>query len=171
MKLIPDFPLDISNKYFKICRTLSSKYLKVPIGKNMWIERLYQEKLRKLSGTRPVVLLTGVRQAGKSSLLQREFPEAEYVTFDHLRNIEAVTESPEYFLNQLTVHDRVILDEIQNVPGLFREIKIRVDKERKRYGKWLLTGSQQFELMKEVSDSLAGRISIQCLETLSAREI
>ncbi len=137
----------------------------------MWIDRLYQDKIRKLSETRPVVLLTGARQAGKCSLLQREFPEAEYVTFDHMRNIEAVTDSPEYFLNRFAVHDSVILDEIQNVPGLFREIKILVDKERNRYGKWLLTGSQQFELMKEVSESLAGRISIQRLETLSAREL
>ncbi len=137
----------------------------------MWIERSKQLSIKELSKSRPVILLTGARQTGKSSLLLREFPDAEYVTFDHLRNVEAASESPDFFLNQLDNHDTVILDEIQYVPGLFRELKARVDRERKRYGKWILTGSRHFELMKDVSESLAGRISIIHLETLSAAEL
>ena len=101
--------------------------------------------------------------------MQREFPRAEYVSFDHLNQVEAAKDSPDFFLGQFK--GNVILDEIQYVPDLFRELKIVVDSERTRYGKWILTGSQQFELMEKISESLAGRISILHLETLSAREL
>ncbi|MCF6319970.1 MAG: AAA family ATPase [Proteobacteria bacterium] len=63
------------------------------------------------------------------------------------------------------------MDEIQYVPSLFRHLKIQIDQNRHKYGKWILTGSQKFHLMKEVSESLAGRISILELDTLSANEI
>ncbi|MBT7151388.1 MAG: ATP-binding protein [Deltaproteobacteria bacterium] len=135
----------------------------------IWINRLLTEKLKKAAETRPVVLITGVRQSGKSSLLQREFKQADTISFDHLNQVEAVTDSPDFFLNQFK--DQVILDEVQYVPNLFRELKIQVDKDRKNYGKWILTGSQKFELMEQVSESLAGRISILQLETLSAKEL
>ena len=135
----------------------------------IWINRLLAEKLKKAAETRPVVLVTGVRQSGKSSLLQREFKQAVTISFDHLNQVEAVTDSPDFFLNQFK--DQVILDEVQYVPNLFRELKIQVDKDRKNYGKWILTGSQKFELMEQVSESLAGRISILQLETLSAKEL
>lgn len=135
----------------------------------IWINRLLTEKLKKAAKTRPVVLLTGVRQSGKSSLLQKEFNQADYVSFNHLNQVEAVTDSPDFFLSQF--RNQTILDEVQYVPNLFRELKIRVDKERKRYGKWILTGSQKFELMEQISESLAGRISILQLETLSAKEL
>lgn len=135
----------------------------------IWINRLITEKLKKAARTRPVVLITGVRQSGKSSLLQREFKQVDYVSFDHLNQVEAVTESPGFFLDQFK--DQIILDEVQYVPNLFRELKIQVDKDRSNYGKWILTGSQKFELMEQVSESLAGRISILQLETLSAKEL
>jgi len=136
---------------------------------NMWIPRTIKDRLHQTVDSRPVVLLTGARQTGKSSLLQREFPRAEYVSFDHLNQVEAAKDSPDFFLGQFK--GNVILDEIQYVPDLFRELKIVVDSERTRYGKWILTGSQQFELMEKISESLAGRISILHLETLSAREL
>ncbi|MBI9098794.1 MAG: ATP-binding protein [Spirochaetaceae bacterium] len=119
--------------------------------------------------SRPAVLVTGARQTGKSSLLKNIFNTTEYITFDHLKYVEQAKESPEHFLKQLK--QQVILDEIQYVPEIFRELKIEIDKDRQNYGKWLLTGSQQFELMEGVSESLAGRISIIHLETLSALEL
>ncbi len=135
----------------------------------IWVDRILTEKIVKGVKARPVVLLTGVRQSGKSSLLQREFSRADYISFDHLNQVEAVTDSPDFFLSQFT--DQVILDEVQYVPNLFRELKIQVDKDRNNYGKWILTGSQKFELMDQVGESLAGRIAVLQLETLSAKEL
>ena len=135
----------------------------------MWIKRSVKEKIIKASSSRPVVLLTGARQTGKSSLLQRIFKDAEYITFDHIRYVEQAKDSPGFFLDQFK--GRTILDEIQYVPEIFRELKIRVDSDRKNYGKWILTGSRQFELMEKTSESLAGRISINKLETLSVKEL
>lgn len=135
----------------------------------MWINRSITEKVRKTVNSRPAILLTGARQTGKTSLLKREFPDTEYITFDHLIHISSAKEAPEYFLQQFG--SQIILDEIQYVPELFRELKIQIDNDRDHYGKWILTGSQQFELMQHISESLAGRISIMHLETLSAAEL
>ena len=135
----------------------------------MWIERMIKDKIFRSARSRPVVLLTGARQTGKSSLLTRLFPESRYITFDYLRQVEAAMESPQQFLQQY--NGQIILDEIQYVPELFRELKILVDKERDAYGKWIITGAQRFELMEQVSESLAGRISVINLETLSAMEL
>ncbi len=135
----------------------------------MWVDRQISPRLLEAVKSRPSVLLTGARQTGKSSVLKKEFPETEYITFDHLHQVEAARESPEYFLNQFK--GQVILDEIQYVPNVFRDLKILIDNNRKNYGKWIMTGSQQFSLMKEVSESLAGRIALLHLETLSAAEL
>jgi len=136
---------------------------------NMWIDRKVKDRIIRSAGSRPVVLLTGARQTGKSSLLKRLFPESRYITFDYIRQVEAVKESPQQFLRQCA--GQTILDEIQYVPELFRELKILVDKERDNYGKWIITGSQRFELMEQVSESLAGRITVINLETLSSLEL
>jgi len=135
----------------------------------MWINRHLKKRIDSSVLSRPAVLITGARQTGKSSLLQRIFKDAEYITFDHLRHVEAAKSAPEYFLNQFK--GQVILDEIQYVPELFRELKICIDRDRQNYGKWILTGSQQFELMEHISESLAGRLTILHLETLSASEL
>ncbi len=135
----------------------------------MWIKRSCGDRLENLASSRPVVLVTGARQTGKSSLLKRRFPSLQYLTFDHLRQVEAAQESPGLFLDQF--NGPAVLDEIQYVPELFKEIKPRVDLDRQSYGRWILTGSQRFELMENISESLAGRISIVNLETLSASEL
>ncbi len=135
----------------------------------MWIERRLSETLVKTALSRPVILLTGVRQTGKSSLLKKIFPQAEYVSFDNLQEMDAAREAPGRFLDAF--QGQTILDEIQYVPGLFRELKIRVDQDRENYGKWILTGSQQFELAEHISESLAGRVALLHLETLGVREL
>ena len=143
-------------------------YLRHEIEK-MWIERHNTEEILEAVRTRPVVLLTGVRQAGKSSLLIKLFPEAEYVTLDKILIAAEANENPERFLSRFK--KQVIIDEIQYAPGLFRDLKILVDQERDIKGKWILTGSQQFSLMHHVSDSLAGRVKILRLGSLSASEL
>ncbi len=135
----------------------------------MWIERKIKDRIFRSVRSRPVVLLTGARQTGKSSLLKRLFPESRYITFDYIREVEAAKESPQQFLQQS--QGRIIIDEIQYVLELFRELKIQVDNHRDAYGKWIITGSQRFELMEQVSESLAGRIAVINLETLSALEL
>ena len=135
----------------------------------MWINRNDTEKILNAVNTRPVVLLTGVRQAGKSSLLQKLFKDAGYVTLDKVLMAEEASVNPSKFLNRFK--KQVIIDKIQYAPSLFRELKIRIDQERHVKGKWILTGSQQFTLMKGISESLAGRARILNLHTLSANEI
>lgn len=88
----------------------------------MWIKRNYTDKLLNAVNTRPVVLLTGIRQAGKSSLLQKLFPEADYVTLDKVLLAEEAEENPGKFLNRFK--KQVIIDEIQYAPSLFRELKM-----------------------------------------------
>jgi uncharacterized protein len=135
----------------------------------MWIERNNYQKITTAVKTRPALLLTGVRQAGKSSLLQKLFPEADYVTLDKVLMAEEAEVNPSKFLKRFD--KQVIIDEIQYAPSLFREIKIRIDEERSLNGKWILTGSQQFNLMQGITESLAGRIRILKLFPLSAIEL
>jgi predicted AAA+ superfamily ATPase len=137
--------------------------------KAMWINRFMNQKVSAAAKSRPAVLLTGARQTGKSSLLKKIFPDAEYITFDSLLQVEAARERPDFFLKQF--RKRVVLDEIQYVPELFRELKIIIDENPGEYGKWVMTGSQQFALMENVSESLAGRLQIFHLETVSAAEL
>lgn len=135
----------------------------------MWIDRLATQKIKRASRVRPALLLTGARQTGKSSLLQKMFPDAKYITLDHLPLATEAEANPCRFLNRFS--GPVILDEVQYAPSLFRELKILIDQNRSETGHWILTGSQRFSLMKEVSESLAGRIHILQLETLSAQEL
>lgn len=135
----------------------------------MWIERISADNILRAVENRPAILLTGIRQAGKSSLLTHLFPQAEYLTLDKILLAEEAIENPTKFLNR--IKNQCIIDEIQYAPSLFRELKIKIDEERSVKGKWILTGSQQFSLMKGVSESLAGRIQIINLQTLSASEL
>ena len=135
----------------------------------MWIERKIRTSLRQAIKTRPVVLVTGARQTGKTSLLRHELQEANYVSLDYLIQAEEAESNPSVFLSQFST--QVILDEIQYTPSLFRELKIIIDENRDAFGKWVLTGSQKFSLMKGISETLAGRIGILNLETLSAKEL
>ena len=106
----------------------------------------------------PAVLITGPRQSGKTTFVQNEMPDVAYETFDDPLNRDFARQDPVGFLNKHG--DRpVILDEIQYVPEILSYIKMRIDRDRKP-GKWIMTGSQQFHLMKNISETLAGRIAI-----------
>lgn len=128
--------------------------------------------LKKIFGTArrqfPSVLITGPRQSGKTTFLQHELPHAEYVTFDDALSRSFALQDPNGFLDSLATH-HVILDEIQYVPEILPYIKMRIDKDRTP-GKWIMTGSQQFHLMKNVSETLAGRIAILELAPFSLVE-
>jgi hypothetical protein len=116
-----------------------------------------------------VVVLTGARQTGKTSIFRRLFPEYEFVSLDLPTEAEQAEKEPQTFVQRHPAP--VIIDEVQYAPGLFRYLKIAVDANRRRHGQFLLTGSQKFTLMTSVSESLAGRADIVELETLSFAEI
>ncbi len=135
----------------------------------MWFNRRIQDKLKDLVAAFPVVVLTGARQSGKTSLLQRLFPSYGFVSLDLPSVSEAAETQPEAFLKKHA--PPVIIDEVQYAPKLFRYLKAAVDKDRKNYGQFILTGSQKFTLMKAVSDSMTGRCALLELETLSYGEV
>lgn len=135
----------------------------------MWIYRTIEVTLTKLAQQRPVVLLTGARQAGKTSLLQHLFPTYRYVSLDLPRLAEEAEESGSLFLEKYP--PPVIIDEVQYAPQLFRYLKHQVDTRRADTGLYLLTGSQKFALMEGVSDSLAGRVAVVELHSLSLHEL
>ncbi len=135
----------------------------------MWIQRDIGALVERLVGQRPVVVVTGARQVGKTSLLRRLLPHYSVASLDLPLDAALAEEQPSTFL---TEHPPpLLIDEVQYAPGVFRHIKVDVDKHRGQAGRFVLTGSQKFLLMKSVSDSLAGRAAVVELEPLSFREI
>lgn len=134
----------------------------------VYIERSITPYVQKAEKNFKAVLITGARQAGKSTLLKKLFPSRKYITFDDPFIEEQAIQNAGMFmtLNQ----PPVTFDEVQRIPDLFRYIKIECDK-RAEYGLYCLSGSQPFRLMQNVSESLSGRISIIELAGLSLREI
>jgi predicted AAA+ superfamily ATPase len=135
----------------------------------MWITRTVEPRLRHSASTRPVIVLTGARQTGKTSTFLHLFPGYSFVSLDLPTEAEQAEKDSRSFLERYP--PPVIIDEVQYAPGLFRHLKAEVDVHRTRNGQFLLTGSQKFTLMKNVSESLAGRADIVELETLSLAEI
>jgi hypothetical protein len=126
----------------------------------MYVQRQLLQPLQAALKQFPAVLVTGPRQSGKTTFLQKEFGgEYTYLTFDDPLTRAFATTDPNSFLDQAAQRP-LILDEIQYVPELLPYLKMRIDKARRARGRWLLTGSQQFALMKNVSESLAGRIAL-----------
>ncbi len=117
-----------------------------------FVPRWLQGQLDLALRTLPVVVLTGARQTGKSTLARHLMPERRYLTLDDLDVLDQARREPD----SLLVNPPVTLDEVQRAPELLLAIKRRVDKERSP-GDFLLTGSAQFSLMRDVADSLAGR--------------
>jgi hypothetical protein len=116
----------------------------------------------------PAVVLTGARQAGKTTLARDVWPHATYSSLDDPAQADRARRTPEAFLAQ--TDGPHIIDEIQYVPELFRHLKLAIDHDR-RPGRYLITGSQAFPLMAGASESLAGRAAVLTLPTLELREV
>jgi hypothetical protein len=134
----------------------------------MYQSRTIEETILKVSRQFPALLVTGPRQVGKTTLLRHLGETYTYVSLDDLALRELAINDPLLFLQQYTTP--VIIDEIQYAPDLLPYIKLEIDKNR-RPGMFWLTGSQQFHLMKNITESLAGRIAIIKLHGFSYREV
>lgn len=133
-----------------------------------YIERAMSDVLKSRVKSSKCTLVVGARQVGKSTLIQHEFPEFHRTSFDDpLTRLQAKEEPKLFFLNNPCP---LIIDEVQKEGSILEEIKLIADHSQKR-GQFILTSSAKLELMKGVSESLAGRVSICELAGLSLREI
>lgn len=124
------------------------------------IPRKLQKKLAELAGYYPVVVVTGPRQAGKTTLCRAVFPDKAYVSLESIDAREFARADPRGFLTEY--REGAIIDEVQHVPELTSYLQTEVD-ERPKPGRFILTGSQHFGVSQTVSQSLAGRCGMLAL--------
>ena len=132
------------------------------------IKRQITPYLKKMLRKFPVVSITGPRQSGKTTLLRNEFTGYKYFNLERIDTRDIISTDPAGFLNSAGY--RVILDEVQNVPQLFSYIQV-ISDERGTNGQYILSGSQSFVLNSKISQSLAGRVSINNLLPFDISEI
>jgi uncharacterized protein len=138
-------------------------------GEVMYVKRDLAGVFKKSLKQFPAILITGPRQSGKTTFLKNELGSSySYTTFDDPVERAFAKEDPNGFIDQFG-DKNIVLDEIQYVPELLSYIKMRIDEERTP-GRFILTGSQQFNMMKGISESLAGRIAIFNLFPFSFNE-
>lgn len=134
----------------------------------MYIKRHMEETIKECLEQFPIILVTGPRQVGKTTLLQYVCDNFQYVTLDDPIILTQAVEETNLFLKNY--QPPLFIDEVQYAPSIFRYLKMYVDMNKQK-GSFALTGSQAFELMKGVSETLAGRMAIVELKGLSFREI
>jgi len=133
------------------------------------IERMAKNALLRLASQFAVIGITGPRQSGKSTLAKMTFPEKRYISFDDKTIRELAASNPKDFL--LAFPDGAIIDEAQKVPEIFDALKYHVDQSSFTPGKFILTGSNQFNLKQNMTDSLSGRAAFLKLLPFSIGEL
>lgn len=133
------------------------------------INRTAKEALLRLASQFPVIGITGPRQSGKSTLTKAVFPNKRYVTFDDRTMRELAISNPSDFIAAFP--DGAIIDEAQKVPEIFDALKMHVDNSEFTPGKFILTGSSQFRLKQNMTDSMAGRVTFLKLLPFSVKEL
>jgi len=122
----------------------------------MYLPRQSEKILDRYLTLFPAITITGPRQSGKSTMLKEYLKNKfRYITFDRLQNVEDFLSDPQSFFEKY--NNKVIFDEVQRVPQLFNYIKLLIDKDRQNYGKFILTSSSQFHMIREITETLAGR--------------
>ena len=132
------------------------------------VPRQLEAHLAKAAKGFPAVVLTGPRRAGKTWLLRHLFPRAGYHLFEDPDVVARFRHDPQGFLDGVRLP--ALLDEIQNVPEVFNHVRSRIDRAPRRAGQWFLTGSQEAGLMRNVTESMAGRAAVLQLLPMSVRE-
>lgn len=133
------------------------------------IARQARNALLRLAAQFPIVGVTGPRQSGKSTLTKAVFPNKRYVTFDDRTMRELAKSNPSDFIAAFP--DGAIIDEAQKVPEIFDALKMHVDAFDVAPGKFILTGSSQFRLKSNMTDSMAGRAAFLKLLPFSVKEL
>jgi predicted AAA+ superfamily ATPase len=133
-----------------------------------FVPRAVQPAVLEATRSFPAVVVTGPRRTGKTTLLRRLFPRAEYVLLEDPDVQARARSDPRALIEELRAP--VLFDEIQNVPDLLAYIRTRVDRKPRATGQWLFTGSQEAPLMQGVSESMAGRAAILQLLPFSLGE-
>jgi uncharacterized protein len=134
----------------------------------MYYQRLLEKKVLEYVNTFPVVVIAGARQVGKSTLLAHLFGDTcKSFVFDPVVDVANARTDPDLFLRSHP--ERLILDEIQYAPELIPAIKRAVDRDRQK-GRFILSGSQQWQVMRSLAESLAGRAVFLDLDAFSVRE-
>lgn len=134
----------------------------------MYKTRIIEKTLKEAVKSFPAVFIGGPRRSGKTTLARSFLKGYNYVLLDEIDVRSLAIEDPRGFLEKYP--PPVIIDEIQNAPELLSHIKARIERN-KRPGQWILTGSQQWALMKGISETLAGRIAILHLLPFSLEEV
>ena len=134
----------------------------------MYYHRHIEQVVERIAKRKPVLVLTGARQVGKSTMLKEVYKDINYVALNRPIVRESAKENPSLFFD--VYKPPVVVDEIQKAAGLFDYIKDIVDEDKTK-GQFYLTGSQSMKLMKNVSDSLAGRAGVIRMLGLSIREL
>lgn len=132
------------------------------------VARAVFNKCRRLLTEFPVLIIIGTRQAGKTSLAKILCPKWTYFDLEKLSHFDLLTSDPEFFFDQYP--SRVIIDEAQESPEIFKVLRGVVDEDRKKTSRFVLTGSSNPALIEIASESLAGRAAIVELGTLKASE-
>lgn len=133
-----------------------------------YYHRSIESLLKKALTDFPVVVITGARQTGKSTMLRNFLPEFRYITLDDPIQRQIIKEDPRSVLSN--PDKPLIIDEIQYAPEILSYIKIVVDGSRERKGHFVLTGSQHFNMMAGITESLSGRAAILTLPAFSVTE-
>lgn len=133
-----------------------------------YLHRQIEQKLTHLLKSFPSIAVTGPRQSGKSTLLINTLKGYNYITLDDPIIREQALSDPRFFLD--SAGEKAIIDEIQLAPHLLSYIKMKIDKNRDKKGMYVFTGSQQFTMIRDLGDSLAGRIALLDLLPFSVDE-
>src|SRR5712692_6374 len=129
-----------------------------------YVERLGAARLKKLMRQFPAVAVLGPRQCGKTTLVRHLLPRAELLDMERPSDVERLEEDPEYVLGHLNTP--VIFDEAQRMPELFPVLRALIDERRSARGRFVLLGSAQPALVRDVAESLAGRIGFLEMDPL-----